>query len=272
MKINILNILFISLLLLLSGCSTVSRTNHYPIGKDGAPNFNIDASKIPDAVPKEEPRSKYGNPSTYKVDGQTYTVLKSSKGYCQTGIASWYGMKFDKQLTSNRERYDVAAMTAASKVLPLPTYVQVTNLQNGKKVIVKVNDRGPFRENRIIDLSFVAAKKLGVFPKGTALVEVRAIDPNYPVSESTTSVPPQALGHPEIYIQLGAFGVEQNADNLENKVKQLTKYPVLIKTVDKDGKSIYKVQIGPIPSVDNTDTLHDTLQKEGLGESITVIQ
>jgi rare lipoprotein A len=267
----------IIIVFIMPGCSTVSHHNRY-YGRDGAPDFNIDISRIPDAVPRVEPRSKYGNPASYNVDGQRYCVMKSAEGYCQTGIASWYGMRFYKQRTSSGEPYDVAGMTAASKVLPLPTYVQVTNLQNNKKVIVKVNDRGPFHANRIIDLSYVAARKLGMFPKGTALVEVRAIDPAHPesaapVRPSLAPAPADARsGAPEIYLQLGAFRDQHNAQNLASKVKTHTYYPVLVKTADKNGLPVYRVQIGPIPTVDNTDNLHDSLEKAGLGEPITVIQ
>lgn len=262
------------LLLFLSGCSTVSHQGGAHYGRDCAPNFNIDVSKIPNAVPIVEPLSKYGNPSSYVVRGHRYYVLKSAKGYDQTGIASWYGMKFYKVRTSSGEMYNVAAMTAASKVLPLPTFVQVTNLKNHRQVIVKVNDRGPFHENRIIDLSYVAAVKLGVFPAGTALVEVKAIDPRHPevVSNAPVLTPIATTGQPEIYLQLGAFRDQSNAQNLEAKVKIHTQYPVLIKTADKNGSPIYRVQIGPIPTVDNTDTLHDNLENAGLGQPITIIQ
>lgn len=259
-------------LLLLAGCATTHpSTGMYHTSQDGAPQINVDVSKIPDAVPKVEPLSKYGNPPCYVVDGEKYTVLKTAEGYDQTGIASWYGTKFYKQYTSNREIYNPLDMTAASKVLPLPTYVQVTNLENGNKIIVRVNDRGPFKENRIIDLSYVAAKKLGVTPKGTALVEVKAIDPCNPQATlaAPTTVP---VGNPQIYIQIGAFSVQQNADNLQNQIKQLTQYPVIIQTATKNGAPLYRVQIGPVPDVDSTDSLHDELKQDGLGEPITVIQ
>ena len=128
--------------------------------QDGPPSKNIDVTQIPNAVPKAEPKSQYGNPSSYTVNGKTYYVLKNAQGYDKKGIASWYGTKFHGQLTSTREPYNMYAMTAASTELPLPTYVRVTNLENGRQVIVKVNDRGPFDKDRIIDLSYVAAKKL----------------------------------------------------------------------------------------------------------------
>src|SRR3990167_10024829 len=156
--------------LLLSSCTHVAR-------QDGPPNFYVDETKIPNAVPKAEPLAKYGNMQSYRVFGKRYFTLKSNRNYDEIGTASWYGTKFHAQRTSSGARYNMLAMTAAHKSLPLPTYVQVTNLTNGKKIIVKVNDRGPFEGNRIIDLSYVAAKKLGMLGHGTALVRVKSIDP-----------------------------------------------------------------------------------------------
>lgn len=161
-------------LIQLSGCSFSSK---YSSSKDGPPAVDFDASKIPDAIPKNEPINASCN-KPYVVHGHKYYVLKNAKGYHKVGTASWYGTKFHGRKTSNNERYNLYSMTAASTVLPIPTYVQVTNLENGNQVVVKVNDRGPFRGNRLIDVSYAAAKKLGFAGKGTAKVEVKAIDPN----------------------------------------------------------------------------------------------
>jgi rare lipoprotein A len=135
---------------------------------------------IPDAVPKYEPRSRYGNPPSYEVFGKRYYVLSSGVGYIERGVASWYGPGFHKVRTSTGEPYDMYAMTAAHKTLPLPAYVRVTNLQNGRSVVVRVNDRGPFVANRIIDLSYTAAAKLDMLRNGTAMVEIRSIDTSLP--------------------------------------------------------------------------------------------
>jgi rare lipoprotein A (peptidoglycan hydrolase) len=129
------------------------------------------------AIPRAETKSRYGNPESYVVFGQRYEVLDSSRGYVQEGIASWYGEPFHGRRTSNGEVYDMHALTAAHKSLPLPTYVLVTNLDNGRQVILRVNDRGPFHGDRIIDVSFAAAERLGIVGPGTARVEVRALDP-----------------------------------------------------------------------------------------------
>jgi rare lipoprotein A len=146
-------------------------------GPDAPP---IDVGKIPEPVPKAEPRSRYGNKASYEVLGKTYRVMSDSRGYVERGIASWYGNKFHGFMTSSFETYDMYAFSAAHKTLPLPSYARVTNLDNGKSVVVRVNDRGPFHDDRIIDLSYAAAVKIGVWPKGTARVEVRAIDPAHP--------------------------------------------------------------------------------------------
>lgn len=250
----------------LAGC--VSSHHYGPhAGQDGPPNFNIDPNTIPDAVPKVEPLSKYGNPPSYVAEGHRYYVMKSAEGYDEKGIASWYGMKFYKIRTSSGEDYDVAGMTAAHKTLPLPTYCLVTNLENGKHVIVKVNDRGPFAPNRIIDLSYVAAMKLGVTAHGTALVEVKAIDPSQP--EPTTVTPSTA---PVLYLQIGAFSQQANAQHLADQAKAYTTCPILIKTVDRNGQTIYRVQIGPLPDVDTFDAISNKLVAAGLGKPIAAVQ
>jgi len=164
-------LLLLLLLGLLSGCSGTG---------DKVPEK---LSDIPDAKPKVEPKSKYGNPKSYVVFGRRYYTKASSKGYVERGLASWYGKKFHGRKTSNGERYNMYAMTAAHKSLPLPTYVRVTNLTNRRSTVVRVNDRGPFHGKRIIDLSYSAARKLGMAAKGVAMVEVRAIDPGNPKSD-----------------------------------------------------------------------------------------
>jgi len=144
---------------------------------DPPPDVPEDIASIPDAVPRQEVKTRYGNPESYVEFGVRYRVMETSDGYEEEGIASWYGPGFHGRRTSSGETYDQYAMTAAHTVLPLPTYVEVTNLDNGRTVVVKVNDRGPFHGGRIIDLSYAAAIKLGVVGPGTARVRVRALDP-----------------------------------------------------------------------------------------------
>lgn len=262
--------------LLLQACSSSSR---YKIDQDHGPAKTVDVSHIKDAVPKNEPKSKYGNPENYKVLGKWYKVRDSAKGYSQKGIASWYGKKFHGHRTSSGETYDMYGMTAAHKSLPLPTYVKVTHLENGKSVIVKVNDRGPFHENRIIDLSYSAAKKLGVTQQGTAPVEVTAIDPdNY--KKNTPYQPkfnrPSALAASPVqsnftlYLQVGAFISQQNANRLIKRLSRMFKARQ-IHSDFSDEKNIYRVRIGPLASVADADKLSALLNNKGIPSAQIVI-
>jgi rare lipoprotein A len=190
----------------LAGCFSAPPRPATPTPQSTVPPEPLTAPPMPDSVadamPRIEPRSRYGNPPFYDVFGKRYYVLSSSVGYWERGVASWYGPGFHKVRTSTGEPYDMYGMTAAHKTLPLPAYVRVTNLQNGRSIVVRVNDRGPFVGNRIIDLSYTAAAKLDMLRNGTALVEVRAIDPSTPLPVVTASATPapapgtQAAGAP----------------------------------------------------------------------------
>lgn len=255
------------LLILLTMLLTSCATNEV---RDGPPANRISLSQIesiPNAKPRYLPRSRYGNPSSYVVNGKRYYVLRSALGYNERGIASWYGTKFNGKLTSSREPYNMLGMTAASPTLPIPTFVRVTNLENGRWVIVKVNDRGPFAPNRIIDLSYAAAIKLGYEKKGTALVDVAAINPANP--NAIQAVP--RIQHPHLYLQLGAFADFNNAKRLQYRVEQLTSRRVLIRTTSYHGRALYRVQIGPLVGVGESDALQATIAQDGLGQAITVI-
>lgn len=164
--------------LMLAGCAGTGSRDVVDDGDPVPPHI----ARIPDAVPKVEPLSRHGNPESYTVFGKRYRTQKNSRGHVERGLASWYGEPFHGRRTSSGETYDMHAMTAAHKTLPLPTYAQVTNLDNGRSIVVKINDRGPFHEDRVIDLSYTAAMKLGVVRHGTAPVEVKAIDPAQPRS------------------------------------------------------------------------------------------
>jgi len=204
---------------------------------DGPSSRKMSPSDIHDAVPKNEPLARYGNHSPYTVLGKTYTVLPSSKGYHERGMASWYGSKFHGRRTSSGELYDMHLATAAHKSLPLPTYAEVTNLDNGRKMIVKINDRGPFHEGRIIDLSYAAAIKLGVDKTGTARIDVRAID----VKNSKRSSVKVADG---TFLQVGAFSKRKTADDLAGKMVAAQLKPVSV----QKSRGLYKVWIGPYAS------------------------
>lgn len=220
--------------------------------KDGAPaRYDAEWDKIPDAVVKDEPRSRYGNPASYEVFGKTYYVRDSSEGFVESGIASWYGTKFHGRRTSSGEPYDMYAMTAAHKSLPLPTYVEVINVDNGRRAVVKVNDRGPFHEGRIIDLSYAAATKLGVAKVGTAKVKIRALDPDLKqqsFDESHDASSTSDTG--KVYIQVAAFSTEDKAVAMLGKLRDANFSSSRIHVDSREGRSLYRVRIGPLPSRD----------------------
>ena len=248
------------------GCSTY-------LTQDGPPRYYKDVSKIPDAVPKAEPPSQYGNPRYYDVWGRRYHVLQTSKGYSQIGYASWYGRKFSAKRTSSGIPYDPYAMTAASKVLPIPTYVKVTNLKNGRSVIVKVNDRGPFKANRIIDLSYAAAIKLGYAQRGTTLVRVTAIDPHtwYKHKERGISTDEFIVHHPSrALLQAGAFKSYHNALRIKYKLKSFLSEPIQVVVDRKFGYPLYRVRIGPIRNYEEADRIQRKLEQHNLPEAVTV--
>src|SRR3990167_4038960 len=246
---------------------TVGGCFHRPSESDGPPHFNVDISKIHDPVPHYLPKSKYGNPTYYYVKGRRYHVLTSARGYNKRGIASWYGTKFNGRLTSTREPYSLLGMTAASPELPIPCYVRVTNLENGRQIIVKVNDRGPFAANRIMDLSYVAARKLGYAGRGTALVQVTSIDEPNPLQQTR---PYFAHHRPQLYLQVGAFSEKRNVVHLEHELRRLTARTIRT-THDEHRRGLYRVQIGPLHTVDESDALQERIARSGLGHAITVI-
>ena len=263
----------------IAGCGGTSYV--YDDEQDSAPADNRDLSSVPDAVPQNESRSRYGNPPSYVVLGKRYFVKDSSSGYVERGIASWYGTKFHGRRTSSGERYDMYAMTAAHKSLPLPTYLEVINLENGRKVIVKANDRGPFHDNRLIDLSYSAAYRLGILGKGTGLVEIRAIDLNAPEPEpepepvlaknepaTASSTEP---GNPNIYLQVGAFISRTNAESMQSKLLNAALGKALISPLKRASDTVYRVRLGPIANVEDADQLVGKLAALGIVNANIVI-
>lgn len=261
-----------------------------PTGPAPPPIFQPEL--VPDAVPRVEPRSRYGNPPYYDVFGKRYFVMPSSVGYIERGVASWYGPGFHEERTSTREPYDMYAMTAAHKTLPLPTYAQVTNLQNGRSVVVRINDRGPFVGNRIIDLSYTAAAKLDMLRGGTAMVEVRAIDPTAPLpltlvaatpaaappaAAPPAAAPPAAAPHTvaphtvapaaALYIQAGAFGDPANAQRLVAKLRGGGYGAVFVREDVLAGRKMYRVRIGPIADVPEFDRVVAALERVGVNDA-----
>ncbi len=231
--------------------ATKKTTKRYKIEQDLGPGRGEripDLSKIPNAIPKPEPKSRIGNPKQYKVFNKIYAVLPHSKGFKERGTASWYGKKFHGYHTSNGEIYDMYGMSAAHKSLPLPTYVKVKNLNNGKHVIVKVNDRGPFHEDRIIDLSYAAAAKLGILATGTGNVEIEAVDHHTNTAQT--------------YIQVGTFSVEKNAKKLADQLaRHVTGLDIAVrKGISKRTKQFH-VQIGPFDDEKIISDVTKILQK-----------
>lgn len=274
----------------LSACTAgKSSSGRYSQKHDSAPDRLIDVSHVKDAIPRVEPYSRYGNPPSYVVHGKRYYTKTSSEGYRERGIASWYGTKFHGHRTSSGESYDMYSMSAAHKTLPLPTYARVTNLKNGKSVIVKINDRGPFHDNRIIDLSYAAASRLEILGKGTGLVEVTAIDPakiNRPAKPVMAKPAIQAskpkiakaspLGDspdkPSLYLQLGAFSSRTNAERLLSRFSDI-ELPgqAHISQGIANQQPIYRVRIGPLASVETADQLSQTLIDRGIQAPRVVI-
>ncbi|EKD74957.1 MAG: hypothetical protein ACD_44C00281G0001 [uncultured bacterium] len=267
-----LSLSLVFLLMQISGCTTMRRGT-----PDGPPSFYVNVDKIKNPVPKPLPKSRRGNPYSYVEFGKRYYVMDNSKGYCERGLASWYGMKFHQRHTSSGERFDTTSMTAAHKTLPLPTYALVTNLENGKQIIVKVNDRGPFHGNRIIDLSYVAAVKLGVYPKGTAHVEVKAIDPyqyqkksmHSPFASQKQIHSPPPSGH---YVKLGTFRKEMQARRTAKKAATLIQTNVrIIKQHKEKSDPHYFVGVGPLKNQTQAKYIIKALKTKGWETPLAII-
>lgn len=236
--------LVLAVFMLLTACSGDPQKKDEPA--DGPSMQNIRAEDVADAVPRDEPLARYGNHSPYEVFGKKYYVLPSSDGYHERGVASWYGSKFHGRRTSSGEPYDMHLATAAHKSLPLPSYAEVTNLDNGKKVIVKINDRGPFKQGRLIDMSYGAALRLGMTATGTARVDVRVID----VTPDRTPVIAQTSGGASgfeaagTWLQAGAYGNREGAERLAGQLQRASLIPVSIHDVGE----LFRVWLGPYSS------------------------
>jgi rare lipoprotein A len=251
------------------------QTRRYRQQNDSTPDgAGIDIASLPEPVPKVEPRARYGNKSPYSVRGQTYHVLPTAAGYDERGIASYYGSKFHGYMTSDFEKYDMYAFSAASKVLPLPSYARVTNLENGKSVIVRINDRGPFAENRIIDLSYAAAVRIGIWPRGTGLVEVQGIDPARWHAEPPPPVTVTARkgSAPKLYLQVGAFGDPANAEKLAQRLRDQEVGSVRVVDAQVGGRNLKRVQIGPLADVDAADRVTEKIEALGLPHAPVAVQ
>ena len=252
-------------LLALSACSVTAHRPSAP-APVAAPQPQPPAAPgaVPDAVPRAEPRSAHGNPPFYDVLGQRYYVRPTADGYLERGVASWYGPTFHGGNTSSGEPYDMYAMTAAHKTLPLPCYARVTNLRNGRSVVVRINDRGPFVANRLIDLSYSAATKLDMVRDGTTLVEVRALTPAVPdVLTRVSEQPPPAL-----YVQAGAFADPQHAQRLLARLQAAGLERAFIALpLQQSAPQLYRVRLGPVDSVAQFDELSARLHSLGIRDA-----
>lgn len=285
-------VLLVGVVLVLVGCaSSPDRSSRYTLAQDRAPSGDYDVSGLANAEPRFEPRRSAGNKSPYTVWGKKYRVLDSNDGYVERGIASWYGEKFHGHKTSNGEVFDMYTMSAAHKSLVIPSYARVTNLDNGRSVIVRVNDRGPFHGDRLIDLSYAAAKKLGYQGKGTARVEVAAITvrpdgsmtlAGKPFPGSRAPLPlerhetvahsgdgVQAGGNGRaLFLQLGSFSSRSPADTLLNRARHEVSNPVRVHSVDTASGRFHRVQVGPFHDTEEAERLQRLLEDRGYGETI----
>ena len=246
--------------MLLTACGT--RNAREPI--DGA-GRSLDPDRIEVPQPRPEPRARYGNHSPYTVLGRTYHVLPSARGYRERGRASWYGSKFHGRLTSSGEPFDMYKVSAAHTTLPLPSWVEVTNLDNGRSLVVRVNDRGPFKEGRIIDLSYAAAVKLGVLDAGTAAVEIRALD--LAADSDSAAHPPAAL---PVELQAGAFSKRESANQLAEHLRGAGFERVRVERARTDRGALWRVRIGPIRNANRARQLFERLLDLGLGQPLYV--
>ncbi|MFV1996587.1 MAG: septal ring lytic transglycosylase RlpA family protein [Acidiferrobacterales bacterium] len=281
-------VLILIITLFLSACSSGRNPGGYFEDDGPQNNVKIDISKIPDATPRWE-RVDPSRSRPYTVLGNTYYPMAEARNYREIGVASWYGRKFHGRRTALGERYDMYAMTAAHKTLPLPTYVQVRNLKNNRTVVVRVNDRGPFLHKRLIDLSYAAAYKLNMLGAGTTEVEVTALTPGYEPAPSPDSggasktrvraieetVPLQAqeitaTTGTSIYLQVGAFGSEENAEKLRDRLEQADFSPVLVLPYNSNDNQLYRVRIGPLDSIGTSETLRRRLADIGFTNTHTI--
>jgi rare lipoprotein A len=284
----------------LAGCSSTSGKGGGRTSSDGPPAYMKDVSTIPDAVPTPHTGAYKATP--YTVLGKSYQPMQDGRSYREEGEASWYGTKFHGQATANGEEYDLYGMTAAHKTLPLPTYVQVTNLDNQRKIIVRVNDRGPFYSTRIIDLSYAAAKKLGFAERGVARVRVEGIDPvvwqqqndpSYLVSDrSRSEAPTAAVAVPapeepvawqqapvvntatasqgQYYLQVGAFSTDLAAQQLRQRLQGTVAAEVVVMPVQRETGTLHRVRVGPVASQDEAQRLIEQLRLANVADATLV--
>ncbi|QEA40309.1 septal ring lytic transglycosylase RlpA family protein [Pistricoccus aurantiacus] len=281
---------------LLAGCSggggtrpdtadkPVDAGGRYAMQSDAYPELPPDVAKVPNAVPRVEPRAAGGNKPVYSVWGKTYRVLDDASGYSRQGTASWYGEKFQGYATASGDIYDMYEMTAAHKTLPLPTYARVTNLDNQRSVIVRINDRGPFHEDREIDLSYAAAAKLDILGRGTGRVQVDAIDPvawqaarrqdagpgvvaaTPPPAETRPAQSASSTAGAPVYLQVAALGSMDSARSLKARLQNELSTPVRVESDER----LHRVQVGPVNGPGELEPLRATLRQAGFPKTLVI--
>ncbi len=272
----------------LAACSAVapptpippSSSSRYSIDQDRAPSRNIDPATILNVVPEPITRTMAGNRSPYSVLGKTYQVLPTEEGYRERGVASWYGEKFHGHKTSNGEVFDMYQVSAAHKSLPIPSFLQVTNLDNNRSIVVRVNDRGPFHGDRIVDLSYAAALKLGYADRGTARVELEAIIANGSDSDragARTRIVNLETGNRAVsgekYLQVGAFSDLNLAREVSEKLRVMTNRPVIISIINNTENGVlHRVRIGPVNDPGEIRRITQSVVAASLGSPYTTTE
>ena len=272
----------------LVGCSSAPEYDRetaggrYTVRQDFAPDNPPDVSRVPDAVPEDIAYSRGGNRSTYEVWGKQYSVLPSHIGYKAEGTASWYGLKFHGHKTSNGEIYDIYKMSAAHKSLPIPSFARVTNLDNGQSVVVRVNDRGPFHDDRLIDLSYSAAARLDILKRGTGRVRVEAIDARNMSAANTPSidtVPVQNVGEKPAprsatpqgrYLQIGAFGNENSARLVQARLSEVNGLSAKVVAIKRGDTTLHRVVVGPLADSLSPEPLIQKIEALGYSSPLLI--
>ena len=289
MNSNVLRIsIVLPVLLAVMSCSSAPEQTpespnkgRYSISQDRAPTRIVDLSIIPEVIPQPINRTMAGNRSPYTVLGKSYQVLPTEEGYNESGVASWYGEKFHGHKTSNGEVFDMYQVSAAHKSLPIPSFLRVTNLDNNRSIVVRVNDRGPFHGDRVIDLSYAAALKLGYAERGTARVQLESIVASGAFRDLGVSATTSAAGNENLrvssssskYLQVGAFSELSTAQEVSTKVEEITSLPVFIRTVNiSKSRTLHRVRVGPISDSGQIQRVSESVVAANLGSPYTVTE
>ena len=260
---------------------TNPNAGRYSISQDRAPTRILSIAEIPEVIPEPITRTRAGNRSPYTVLGNSYTVLPTEEGYSERGVASWYGEKFHGHKTSNGEIFDMYLASAAHKSLPIPSFLRVTNLDNNRSIVVRVNDRGPFHGDRLIDLSYAAATKLGYLDSGTARVQLDAIVASASSRDRAENLSDLAPVSSRVlntsggsqYLQVGAFSEMSTARAVSNQIEKMTNIPVIIRSINtSSNKVLHRVRVGPISDQGEIRQITQSVVAANLGNPYTITE